>query len=285
VNGAAIAVGSGAAAEFLRGHLRRSPDVVLVLGSGLGAFADRIDDSTAFPFAEIPGFPRPTVAGHAGRLVAGTVEGVAVAALQGRFHLYEGWSAAEVVSPVRALAALGPSALVVTNAAGAARSGFGAGDLMLITDHLNFMFRNPLFGTVAPGEQRFPDMSDPYDPTLREVALETAARMGIPLLPGVYAAVLGPSYESPAEVRMLARVGADAIGMSTVPEVLVARALGLRVLGISCITNVAAGLGPGKLTHEEVLSVGEEAGERLAALLCAILPRLVRTSPGVRGRT
>jgi purine-nucleoside phosphorylase len=176
---------------------------------------------------------------------------------------------------LRALAALGADHLVLTNAAGGVRPGLRAGDLMLIVDHINLMFRNPLVGPVSGSEGRFPDMSDPYDPEIREIALLCADELGVPLFPGVYAAVIGPSYETPAEVRMLARLGADAVGMSTVPEVIVARALGMRVLGISCITNVAAGLGAGKLSHDEVLTVGGEASGRLARLLRDLLPRVL----------
>jgi purine-nucleoside phosphorylase len=264
--------------EFLRRAIPFSPRAVVVLGSGLGAFAERIEDPVVVPFAGIPGFPVATVAGHAGRLVAGHLDGEPIVAMQGRFHLYEGWSAAETVRPLRALAALGPRILVVTNAAGGARSGLGAGELMLIEDHINFMFHNPLVGPVVPGDQRFPDMSEPYDPHFRRTALAVAEEMDVRLSTGVYAAVLGPSYETPAEIRMLARLGADAVGMSTVPEVIAARAMGLRVLGISCITNAAAGLGNGPLSHDEVLAVGAEAGERLTALLGRLLPRILSST-------
>jgi purine-nucleoside phosphorylase len=261
---------------FLRERVTRAPHAVLVLGSGLGGMADDVEDAVRIPFREIPGFPRRVqeVAGHAGALVAGRLAGVEVAALQGRFHLYEGWRPDDVAVPVRALAALGARTMLLTNAAGGIRPGFRPGDLMLIADHLNVMWQNPLIGKTVPGEQRFPDMSDPYDAAFRAVAEEEARGLGIPVTQGVYAAVLGPSYETPAEIRMLARMGADAVGMSTVPEVLVARALGVRCLGISCITNLAAGLGGERLTHEEVVEVGARVRDRLAALVRGVLPRI-----------
>ncbi len=261
---------------FLRERITRAPAAILVLGSGLGGLADEIEDAVAVPFDEIPGFPRRTqeLAGHAGRLVAGRLEGVEVVAMQGRFHLYEGWSPADVALPLRALAALGAGVLLATNAAGGIRSGFQPGDLMLIADHLNLMWKNPLVGRTVPGEERFPDMSDPYDASIRRTAEEVARELRIPLVQGVYAAVLGPSYETPAEIRMLARLGADAVGMSTVPEVLVARALGVRCAGISCITNLAAGLGHAKLTHDEVMEEGARVRHRLVALVRGLLPRI-----------
>lgn len=273
------------AAAYLRERSQRQPHAILVLGSGLGGLADEVGDAVRIPYEEIPGFPRSTVEGHAGALVLGQWAGTEVAMMQGRFHLYEGWNPEAVVRPIRALAALGADTLLLTNAAGGVRPGMQPGDLMLIADHINLMWRNPLIGPVAAGEDRFPDMSDPYDPELRRVAEAVALELETPLVQGVYAAVLGPSYETPAEVRMLARLGADAIGMSTVPEVLAARALGLRVLGISCITNLAAGLGGGRLSHEEVIGVGRRVRNRLAALVRGILPRLIRDrGKGVRGK-
>ena len=262
--------------HFLRERFTRAPHAILVLGSGLGGLADEIEDAVAVPFEEIPGFPRRTqaLAGHAGRLVAGRLEGVEVAAMQGRFHLYEGWTPADVALPIRALAALGPQVMVLTNAAGGLRPGMVPGDLMLIADHINLMGQNPLVGQVIPGEQRFPDMSDPYDAAFRAAAEEVALDLRIPVTQGVYAALLGPSYETPAEIRMLARLGADAVGMSTVPEVIVARAIGIRCLGISCITNLAAGLGNAKLTHDEVMEVGAAVRDRLVALVRGVLPRI-----------
>jgi purine-nucleoside phosphorylase len=261
---------------FLRERITRAPHAVLVLGSGLGGMADDIEDAVRIPFGDIPGFPRRTqeLAGHAEQLVGGRLEGVEVAAMQGRFHLYEGWQPADVALPVRALAAIGAETMLLTNAAGGIRPGFRPGDLMLMADHINMMFRNPLIGQTVPGEERFPDMSDPYDAGFRRIAEEVARDLKIPLVQGVYAAVLGPSYETPAEIRMLARLGADAVGMSTVPEVLVARAMGIRCLGISCITNLAAGLGGERLSHEEVMIEGARVRDRLAALVRGVLPRV-----------
>jgi purine-nucleoside phosphorylase len=264
--------------RFLRERIPGSPAAILVLGSGLGGAAEEIVDATRIPYSEIPGFPRSTVSGHAGALIAGRWGGVEVVAMAGRFHLYEGWTEAEVALPIRALAALGPRLLVVTNAAGGLRPGMRPGDLMLITDHLNMQFRNPLIGRVAEGEERFPDMSDPYDSGLRAVMEVVALEERIALEQGVYAAVLGPSYETPAEIRMLGALGADAVGMSTVPETIVARARGIRVLGISCITNLAAGLAGHPLSHEEVMDVGRGVQERLSRLVSAALPRLVESA-------
>jgi purine-nucleoside phosphorylase len=260
---------------FLRERVTRAPAAALVLGSGLGGLADEIQDAVRIPYTEIPGFPRSTVAGHAGALVAGILNGVEVVAMQGRFHLYEGWDAAEVALPIRALSALGVKLLLLTNAAGGLRPGMESGDLMLLADHLNLTGSNPLMGPVVGREERFPDMSEPYDPELRRLADSVALELRIPLSQGVYAALLGPSYETPAEVRMLRTLGADAVGMSTVPEVLVARALGMRVLAISLVTNLAAGLGPAALSHDEVMEVGEAVRDRLATLVKALLPRAV----------
>jgi len=270
------------AVEFLRARLPATPEVVLVLGSGLGGVVEDFTSPVRIPYQEIPGFPVSTVEGHSGAVVAGRWAGVEVVAMQGRLHLYEGGSPERVAFPLRVLSGLGVRIAVLTNAAGGIRPGWRPGDLMLIADHLNFMFTNPLMGPVRPGEQRFPDMSEPYDARLRGVALRTARGLGIPLSPGVYAGVLGPSFETPAEIRMLSRFGADAVGMSTVPEVLVARALGMPVLGISCVTNLAAGLGGRKLTHDEVLEVGGAAAASLIALLRAVLPRIA--GPAGEGR-
>lgn len=260
--------------QFLRERITRAPRVAMVLGSGLGALADALEDPVTIPYHEIPGFGTTTVVGHDGALIAGILEGVEVAILRGRFHLYEGWPLDTVAAPIRALAALGADTLVVTNAAGGIRKGLRPGDLMMLDDHINFMFRNPLIGGVVQGEQRFPDMSDPYDRSLQEVTSALALELGISLQTGVYAAVLGPSYETPAEIQMLSRLGADAVGMSTVPEVVTAKALGLRVVGISCITNLAAGLGQEKLGHEEVLEVGKQCSDRLIRLISGLLPRI-----------
>lgn len=262
------------AIDAVRAHDARVPDVALILGSGLGALADAFGDATAIPFASIPGFPEVGVAGHAGRLVSGTLEGVSCVALQGRFHLYEGHDAATVALPTRVMLGLGARLLIVTNAAGGINRSFRAGDLMLIDDHINLMFRNPLIGPVVAGDTRFPDMSQPYDRTLQRLAEEVALEAKVRLVRGVYAGVLGPSYETPAEIRMLERMGADVVGMSTVPEVIAARARGVPVLGISLVSNAAAGISATPLSHDEVVEAGREAQDRFAALLRGILRRL-----------
>lgn len=259
------------AAAYLRDRLGGTPEIGIILGSGLGSVVDAILDPRVVPYDAIPGFPEVTVAGHGGRLIAGELAGVRVAALQGRFHLYEGHPAAAVVRPVRALARLGIGILIVTNSAGGLDPRMSPGDLMLIDDHINLMFANPLIGAVQPGENRFPDMSAPYDPALLALAERIALRERIPLRRGVYCAVHGPSYETPAEVRMARRLGGDAIGMSTVPEVIAARAAGVRVLGVSIISNLAAGLTGGELHHEEVLEAGRHAAAPLARLLGGVI--------------
>ena len=260
---------------FLRERITRAPHAVLVLGSGLGGMADDIEDAVRIPFSDIPGFPRRAqeLAGHAGQLVAGRLEGVEVAAMQGRFHLYEGWQPSDVALPVRALAALGAETMLLTNAAGGIRPGFQPGDLMLMADHINMMFRNPLIGQTVPGEERFPDMSDPYDPELRRLARLVARERGVAVEEGVYAGLLGPSYETGAEVRMLERLGADAVGMSTVVEVIAARARGIRCLGISTITNAAAGTTAAKLSHAEVMEVADRVKGELGAVVAEVVKR------------
>jgi purine-nucleoside phosphorylase len=255
----------------LRERITRRPRVMLVLGSGLGGLADEFEEPVTIPFDEIPGFTAATVEGHTGALVAGRLEGVECIALQGRYHLYEGHPPERVVLPIRVMAALGARTLIVTNAAGGINQTFRAGDLMLIDDHINFMGQNPLIGPVVPGDERFPDMSEPYDRGLQRLAEEAAIERGIQTLRGVYAAVAGPSYETPAEIRMLGRLGADAVGMSTVPEVLVARAIGVRVLGVSLISNLAAGLSAMPLSHDEVITSGLEARERFTSLIRGFL--------------
>jgi len=250
------------------------PQVAIVLGSGLGFLADEVVDPIRIPYHTIPGFPEPGVAGHKGELVAGTLEGVPVIVQAGRFHLYEGHPAAVVALPARVFAELGVQVLIVTNAAGGVRRTFPGGTLMLIADHINLMWRNPLIGQPEPGEQRFPIMHEPYDGELRVLARTVAREAGIPLEEGVYAGLLGPSYETPAEVRMLERLGADAVGMSTVPEVLVARSRGLRCLGFSSITNPGAGLTGEALSHADVLVVSERVARRLSLVLRGVLPRL-----------
>jgi len=249
----------------------RKPTVAIVLGSGLGFLGDQLEDAVHVPYARIPGFPEPGVVGHKGELVAGTLEGVSVLAQSGRFHLYEGHDAALSALPVRVFHALGVRTVILTNAAGGIRRTFGAGTLMLIADHINLMSRNPLVGAVVPPDERFPDMSDPYDGALRQLAHEVAKREGIRLEEGVYAGMLGPSYESKAEIRMLDRLGVDAVGMSTVPEVLAARARGMKCVGISTITNPAAGLGQATLSHQEVLETADRVKGDLARLVRGII--------------
>ena len=251
----ASAAAARIAAEQLgdRLALGSAPAAAIVLGSGLGGLAERIEGARRIPFREVPGFPQATVHGHAGVLIAGKLAGRPVLAMAGRFHLYEGHSPRLAGYAVRVLHALGARTLFVSNAAGGVNRNFAAGDLMVIADHINLMFRNPLEGPLEPGDIRFPDMSDPYDRELRATLHAEARKLGIPLRDGVYAGLLGPSYETPAEVRMLERLGADAVGMSTVPETIVARAVGMRVAGVSCITNLACGLSLTPLSHEEVL--------------------------------
>jgi purine-nucleoside phosphorylase len=263
-----------AAAQHLAPHLPATPTVAVVLGSGLGALADRVEDAVVIPYGEIPGFSPPTVAGHRGRLVAGRLAGHDVVVFQGRYHAYEGHDARDVVVPVRTAAALGAGTFIVTAAAGGVNRLFGPGTLMLLADHLNLMGRNPLVGPVREGEDRFPDMSAPYDPGLRALALQVGREEGIELVEGVYAAVLGPSYETPAEIRMLERMGADAVGMSTVPEVIAARAARMRVLGIALITNAAAGLTGEALDHAEVMAAGAAAADRFERLVRGVIARL-----------
>jgi purine-nucleoside phosphorylase len=250
---------------------KHKPRVAIVLGSGLGFLADELERPLRIPYAEIPGFPQPGVAGHKGELVAGALEGVPVIVQAGRFHLYEGHPASVAALPARVFGELGVEILIVTNAAGALRRTFPAGTLMLISDHINLMGRNPLAGPVAAGEERFPVLHEPYDAGLRALAREAALEARIHLEEGVYVALLGPSYETTAEVRMLERLGGDAVGMSTVPEVLVARARGIRCLGFSSITNAAAGAG---LSHDEVLTVGAQVARSLGTVIRGVLRRI-----------
>jgi purine-nucleoside phosphorylase len=263
------------AAEAVRSRLEgRTPSVAIVLGSGLGQFAERLEDAVRIPYAEVPHVPSPTVMGHSGELVAGSLGGRSVLVQSGRFHMYEGHPAALTALPVRVFARLGVETLILTNAAGGIRRSFGSGTVMLIADHINLSFRNSLFGPALPGEARFPDMSDPYDPGLRALAREVARRRRIPLAEGVYVGLLGPSYETPAEIRMLERLGADAVGMSTVVEAITARAAGLRCLGFSAITNPAAGVTPHKLDHLEVMEVAYRVAGELAALIEGVVEGL-----------
>lgn len=265
----------GEAVGFLETRVAARPRVAVVLGSGLGAFAAELDDRTEIPYASIPHWPRSTAIGHAGKLVIGSLGGFPVAVMAGRVHLYEGYTQAQVVFGVRVLAKLGVRTFVFTNAAGGINPAYGRGGLVLISDHINLQGSNPLTGpnddSLGP---RFPDMSEAYLAELRKVAKEVASGLGITLGEGVYAAMLGPSYETPAEIRYLRAIGADLVGMSTVPEVIVANHMGARVLAISCVTNMAAGILPRKITHAEVLETGEMVRGKLVEFLKALLPRI-----------
>ena len=267
-----MVAGATAAVATRLGKLK--PRVAIVLGSGLGFLADEVTEPIRIPYHAIPGFPEPGVAGHKGELVAGELEGVPVIVQAGRFHLYEGHPAAVAGLPARVFAELGITILIVTNAAGGVRRTFQAGSVMLIADHINLMWRNPLTGQPEPGEQRFPLMHESYDPELKAIARESAREARVQLEEGVYVALLGPSYETPAEVRMLERLGADAVGMSTAPEVIVARARGVRCLGFSSITNPAAGITGETLSHTEVLEVGEKVARQLGVVIKGVLRRI-----------
>ena len=263
------------AARFIHARAGEDVRVALVLGSGLGAFADDLEDAESIPYAEVPGFARPTVVGHTGRLVLGRVNGVEVAVMQGRFHFYEGYALEEVTFPVRVLGLLGVKSLVLTNAAGGLNNSFTEGALIVISDHLNLMGTNPLLGpNDARFGPRFPDMSEVYDHEYQEAAVRAAHEMGLTIKRGIYAALSGPSYETPAEIRMLRLLGADAVGMSTVPEAIAARHMGLKVLGISCITNMAAGVLDQPIDHEEVIETGQRVQATFAELLRRVIPKL-----------
>ncbi len=259
------------AVDLIREKESRRPEFALILGSGLGALADAAKDATAFETASIPGYPPSTVEGHRGRIVFGTLEGKEVVFLQGRVHSYEGHAPRAVTFPIRLLHALGVRRLLVTNAAGGINRRFKPGTLMFITDHINFAFANPLAGPNVDGGPRFPDMSAPYDPDWIDDAERWALGEQLHTERGVYVWTLGPSYETKAEVRMLEKLGADAVGMSTVPEVIQAQYFGMRVMGISTITNPAAGLSPSPLNHEEVLEVGRRVRGDLERLVRRII--------------
>ena len=259
----------------VRRYIASTPRVALVLGSGLGGLTDAFQDAVAVPYAEIPGLPQTSVVGHAGRLVAGTLEGVPVVAMQGRLHPYEGHSLAQVVLGVRLMLRLGASTLIVTNASGGIDPALRAGDLLAISDHINLSGLNCLVGpNDAELGPRFSDMTEAYDRTLLALATRVAQEQGVALAQGVYAGVLGPSYETPAEVRMLRVLGASAVGMSTVQEVIAARHMGARVLGISCVTNAAAGLGEQVLKHSDVERIARASSAKLATLVRGIVAQL-----------
>lgn len=267
----------GDAAAVVAGRLGgRKPLVGLVLGSGLGGVAASLARAVRVPYAEIPGFAPPSVAGHAGELVVGELSGVAVACLSGRIHLYEGESIERVVFGVRLLAALGCRGVLLTNAAGAIRNDLGPGALLVLSDHINLTGHNPLIGALEPGATRFVDMTSAYDPRFRELARDAARSAGLSIDEGVYAGVLGPSYETPAEIRMLRALGADAVGMSTVLEVIALRERRVRVGAVSVVTNLAAGLGAGELDHADVQAKGAEARAALVSLLEGWVARVGR---------
>ena len=260
------------AARVIRSRINEEPRLAVVLGSGLGGFADDFEEATAIPYGEIPGFVQSTAEGHSGRLVVGKVDQVPVVAMQGRVHYYEGYSLEEVTFPIRSLGLLGVKTVILTNASGGINVELSQGALMVISDHMNLMGDNPLRG---PNEERFgprfPDMTAVYSPSLQEIAIEEGRAMGVELRRGIYAALSGPSYETPAEIHLLRNFGADAVGMSTVPEAIVARQMNMEVLGISCITNMAAGLSDTPINHEEVM----ETGSRVRATFTELLRRVI----------
>jgi purine-nucleoside phosphorylase len=270
-----------AAADAIRARAKVTPRVGIILGSGLGAFAAQVDDAVVMPYAEIVHFPQSTVEGHSGKLVLGTIAGVPVAVMQGRVHAYEGYTMEQVTFPARVLGLLGCRTLIVTNAAGGIRADIPQGSLVTISDHINLTGRNaasgandPRFACVPGAGQRFLDMTKAYSPELRRLAQGEAARQGIVLTEGVYLAVLGPSFETPAEIRAFRTLGADLVGMSTVHEVIVARHMGIAVLGISLVTNMAAGVSGEAIHHEEVMEVGRRVERQFAGLLTALVPQI-----------
>ena len=271
------------AAQFLLSQTKVRPKIGLVLGSGLGAFANQLADATRVPYSQIPSFPRSTAIGHAGQMVIGNAEQVPVAVMQGRVHLYEGYTAEEVAFPMRVFGRMGIGATVITNAAGGINLKYKQGALVVLTDHINLQGTSPL---VGPNDDRlglrFPDMTRAYAKEYAQMAREEAAKLGIALEDGVYAALLGPSYETPAEIRHLRVIGADLVGMSTAAEVIAARHMGIKVLAISCVTNMAAGILDQILTHQEVMETGEKVRVQFEALLRAVLPRIAEDLAGNR---
>jgi purine-nucleoside phosphorylase len=269
------------AAAFLLAQTRLRPRIGVVLGSGLGAFADDLLDAARIPYENIPFFPRSTAIGHAGQMVIGTTGGIPIAAMQGRVHLYEGYSAQEVAFPIRVFAGLGTRAVILTNAAGGINQEYQQGALVVISDHINLQGTNPL---VGPNEERFgarfPDMTQAYSRTYRDMALQSARKIGKTLHQGIYAGLLGPSYETPAEIRYLRAIGADLVGMSTIPEVVAARHMGLNVLAISCVTNMAAGILDQALNHQEVLETAERVKGDFIALLQAVISEIAAEVSG-----
>jgi purine-nucleoside phosphorylase len=263
------------AAAFISSKTSLRPEIGLILGSGLGVLGDDLEDAVTIAYADIPHFPVSTVEGHAGELIIGKLQGRSVALMRGRFHMYEGYEPERTALPVRVMKALGVTKLLVTNAAGGVNLDYKAGDLMLISDHINLTGRNPL---VGPNDNalgvRFPDMSEAYSRRLRDIAKQTASKLGFEVQEGVYVGLLGPNYETPAEIRMLRTLGGDAVGMSTVSEVIVARHSGIEVLGISCISNMAAGILDQPLSHAEVMETTEQVKEKFLSLVLTLLPQM-----------
>jgi purine-nucleoside phosphorylase len=263
------------AGKYVLSRTELRPKVALVLGSGLGGLVDDLEDATYIPYGDIPAFPRSTVEGHAGTLAIGTLGDVPLAAMKGRVHFYEGYSAKDVAFPMRVFGQMGILAVVLTNAAGAINVDYGQGALVMIRDHINLQGMNPLIGANdARFGPRFPDMTQAYWKQYREIAAEEAKRLSIPLHEGVYAAFSGPSYETPAEIRFLKTIGADLVGMSTVPEVIAARHMGIRVLAISCVTNMAAGILDQEINHAEVMETGNHVRAQFVSVLRAVIPRI-----------
>lgn len=263
------------ATQYISAKIAQTPDIALILGSGLGVLAEEIAHPTVIPYDSIPHFPKPTVEGHKGQFIYGDLAGKKVIAMQGRFHYYEGYGIEQVVLPMRILLAIGTKKVIVTNAAGGVNVDFQPGDLMLIRDHLNFSNPNPLMGpNLEQFGVRFPEMSEPYSSDLRNIARSVAAQNGIPLQEGIYYWYSGPSYETPAEIRMIRTLGADAVGMSTVPEVIVARHGGMKVLGITCITNMASGILDQPLSHKEVVETAEKIREKFISLVKGIIEHI-----------
>jgi len=263
------------AARIIRSRTTETPRIAIILGSGLGAFADDFENAVAIPYEDITGFPRSTAEGHAGRLVIGKIDQVPLVAMQGRVHFYEGYSLEEVTFPIRVFKLLGIKTLILTNASGGVNVQFTQGALMIISDHLNLLGDNPLRG---PNDgrfgPRFPDMTAVYSPELQEIVIEEAKALNVEVRRGIYAALAGPSYETPAEIHLMRNLGADAVGMSTVPEAIVARHMDLEVLGISCITNMAAGISDEPINHDDVMATGDRVRETFTQLLRKIVGRI-----------
>jgi purine-nucleoside phosphorylase len=266
------------AAQYVLARTGSRPEIALVLGSGLGGFADELSDAIAIPYQEIPHYPSPSAEGHAGRLVIGKIGGVPVAAMQGRVHLYEGYEPGVVTFPMRVFGRMGVRAAILTNAAGGVADRLRAGSLVVLEDHINLQGVNPLIG---PNDDRlgtrFVDMTRAYDPEFRNLVLRAGSRLGLEIFPGVYAAFSGPSYETPAEIRFLRAIGVDVVGMSTVLEAIVARHMRIRVLAISCVTNLAAGITGNAITHQEVLEIGAQVRAKFIALLRTVIPQMAES--------